>query len=416
METSRGAAVDTITSPAVRAQPDGPLHGIRVVDLTQVYSGPYCTFLLAMAGADIIKVEPPQGDSLRNRTGAGGAALPFAMLNANKRTVTLNLKDENGQALLLRLIATADVLVENFRPGVMDRLGLGRDAVRARFPRLIYASASGYGSDGPYRDCPAMDLTVQAFAGLMDSTGFADKPPVKAGAAVADFLAGAHLYGAIVTALLRRQRDGQAMATEVAMFDSLYLSLASSLGLAMRAGDDFVARTGNRHSGLSVCPYNVYPAVDGYVAIICNTDTNWRALVQALGRDDLDADPRFVTMAGRIAQMDHIDAEIARETRKRGRDELFTLLNKSGAICGAVRSLREVIEDPLLHASGLLREIDHPEYGKLVVARSCLRFSDQAGSAYEPSHALGADNDAVLGRELGLSDDDLARLRKAGVI
>ena len=408
--------MDTIPSSTIRARPDGPLAGIRVIDLTQVYSGPYCTFLLAMAGADVIKVEPPQGDSLRNRKGPGGAALPFAMLNANKRTVTLNLKDEKGRTLLLRLLGTADVLVENFRPGVMDRLGLGRDSVRSRFPRLIYASASGYGHDGPYRDFPAMDLTVQAFAGLMDSTGFADKPPVKAGAAVADFLAGAHLYGAIVTALLRRQRDGQAVATEVAMLDSLYLSLASSLGLAMRAGDDFVARTGNRHSGLSVCPYNVYPAADGYIAIICNTNVNWRALARALGRDDLAADPRFATMAGRIAHMDDVDAEIARETRKRGRDELFALLNRSGAICGAVRTLREVMSDPLLHESGLLSEIDHPEYGKLVIARSCLRFSDQPDLAYEPSHALGADTAAVLGRELGCSDDELTELRTAGVI
>jgi CoA:oxalate CoA-transferase len=400
-----------------RARPagTGPLNGIRVVDLTQVYSGPYGTFLLAMAGADVIKVEPLDGDSLRHRQGPGGA-LPFAMLNANKRTVTLNLKAERGRALLMRLIATADVLVENFRPGVMDRLGLGRDAVRTRFPRLIYASASGYGSDGPYRDYPAMDLTMQAFAGVMDSTGFPDKPPVKAGAAVADFLAGAHLYAAVVTALLRRERDGQAIATEVAMLDSVYLALASSLGLAMRAGEKFVARTGNRHSGLSVCPYNVYPAADGFIAIICNTNANWQALVNALGRDDLAADPRFASMAGRVAHMDEIDAELARETRKRRRDELFMLLNKAGAICGAVRTLREVIDDPLLHASGLLREIDHPEFGRLVVARSPLRFSDQPGAGYEPSHAVGADNAAVFGAELGLSNDDLAELKRAGVI
>ena len=394
----------------------GPLTGIRVVDLTQVYSGPYATFLLAMAGADVIKVEPREGDSLRNRKGPGGAALPFALLNGNKRTTTLNLKDEGGRALLMRLLATADVLVENFRPGVMERLDLGRDALRRRFPRLIYASVSGYGSDGPYRDYPAMDLTVQAFAGIMDSTGFPDQPPVKAGAALTDFSAGAHLYGAIVTALWQRERTGQAIATEVAMLDSIYPSLASGLGLAMRPGSDYVPRTGNRHGGLSVCPYNVYPAADGYIAIVCNTDANWHALAKALGRHDLAADPRFGTMAGRIAHIDHIDAEIGRETRKHGRDELSALLNGSGAICGAVRTVREVLNDPLLHRSGLLSEIVHPEYGSLVVARSALRFSDQPSPAHEPSHALGADNDAVFGGELGLSDDELARLRKAGVI
>jgi CoA:oxalate CoA-transferase len=369
-----------------------------------------------MAGADVIKVEPLAGDSLRNRKGPGGAALPFAMLNANKRTVTLNLKAEEGRALLLRLLEAADVLVENFRPGVMGRLGLGKEAMQARFPRLIYASASGYGSDGPYRDYPAMDLTMQAFAGVMDSTGFADRPPVKAGAAIVDFLAGAHLYGAIVTALLRRHQAGEAMATEVAMLDSVYLSLASSLGLAMRAGDEFIPRTGNRHSGLSVCPYNVYPAADGYIAIICNTNVNWLALVKALGRDDLAADERFATMAGRVAHMDLVDAEIARETAKKPRDELFTLLNRGGAICGAVRTLREVMADPLLYRSGLLTEIDHPEYGKLVIARSALKFSGEASPAYEPSHPLGGDNRAVFGGELGLGDEELEKLRDAGVI
>jgi CoA:oxalate CoA-transferase len=397
-------------------QGTGALGGIRVLDLTRVYSGPYCTFLLAQAGADVIKIEPPEGDSLRNRKGPGGSALPFAMLNANKRTVTLNLKDERGWLLLRGLMAGADVLVENFRPGVMDRMGLGREAVRAQFPRLIYASASGYGSDGPYRDYPAMDLTMQAFAGVMDSTGFPDQPPVKAGAALVDFLAGAHLYGAIVTALLKRERDGEIIATEVAMLDALYPSLASSLGLAMRAGNAFVARTGNRHSGLSVCPYNVYPAADGYVAIICNTNANWQALAKALGRDDLGSDPRFATMAGRIAHMEKVDAEIAGETRCRGRDELFGLLNAAGAICGAVRTLREVIDDPLLHQSGLLRRIDHPEYGELVVFRSALRFFGEAECAYEPSRALGADNAAILGGELGVSDHELAELRQAGVI
>jgi len=347
---------------------------------------------------------------------SSGALVPFVMLNSNKRGVTLNLKSAAGRDLLIEMVRRSDVLVENFAPGVMDRLGIGARHLHKINPRLIYGSSSGYGKDGPYRDYPAMDLTMQAFAGVMDSTGFADRPPVKAGVAVVDFLAGAHLYGAVVTALLERERAGRALAAEVAMLDSTYLSLASSLGLAMRAGAAFVPRTGNRHSGLSVCPYNVYPAADGYVAIICNSNTNWQALVTALERDDLGADPRFATMAGRLAHMDEIDAEIARETRKHGRDALFTLLNGAGAICGAVRTLREVISDPLLHRSGLLTEIEHPEYGRLVVARSALRFSDQPDFVYQPSHALGADNDAVFGGELGLGDEELCALRKAGVI
>lgn len=338
------------------------------------------------------------------------------MINANKRMVTLNLKAKEGKDLLMRLVATADVLVENFRPGVMDRLGLGREALGALYPRLIYASASGYGSKGPYRDHPAMDLTVQAFSGVMDTTGYADRPPVKAGPAVVDFITGVHLYGGIVTALLNRERHGKAVSTEVAMIDAIYPSLASNLGSAMAADESYVPRTANRHGGLSVCPYNVYPAADGYIAIICNDNAHWHALAKTLGRDDLDTDARFGTMAGRVRHMEFIDTEIARETRKHGRDDLFQRLNRSGALCGPVRTLPEVLNDPKLRESGMLREIDHPEYGRLVVPQSAIRFSDQAGDAYEPSHGLGADNEAIFCAELGLSADELAALRKTGVV
>src|SRR5215216_1816431 len=398
------------------AETTRPLSGIRVIDLTRIYAGPYASFLLAAAGAEVIKVEPLDGDSLRRRPARGGVPLPFAMLNANKRMITLNLKASEGKKLLRRLLATADVLVENFRPGVMDRLGFGRQHICGTHPRLIYASASGYGGAGPYRDHPAMDLTVQAFSGVMDTTDYPDRPPVKAGPAVVDFMTGVHLYGGIVTALLNRERHGKAISTEVAMIDAIYPSLASNLASAFAGADGYVPRTGNRHGGLSVCPYNVYPAADGYIAIICNDNAHWHALAKALGRDDLDADPRFGTMAGRVQHMDFIDGEIARETRKHGRDELFQRLNRNGALCGAVRTLPEVLNDPKLRESGMLREIDHPDYGRLIVPQSAIRFPDQAGQRYEPSRGLGADNEAVFIDELGLSADELSALREAGVV
>jgi CoA:oxalate CoA-transferase len=392
-----------------------PLAGIRVIDLTRIYSGPYCTFLLAMAGAEVIKIEPPEGESLRKRDGRHGASLPFAMLNANKRLVTLNLKAKKGAELFLRLIETADVLVENFRPGVMDRLGFSKARLAEINPRLIVAQSSGYGNDGPYRNYPAMDLTIQAMSGIMDSTGFPDGPPLKAGPALVDFAAGTHLYGAIVTALFARERTGVALSTEIAMLDAIYPTMASNLALAVGEAE-YVVRTGNRHGGMSLTPYNVYPASDGFVAIICNNERHWIALGKALNRPDWAEDPKYNPLRNRVARMDELDAEVSAETRKRSRDELFRLLNENGASCAPVRTLREVLVDPHLRERGTLFDIDHPEYGKLVVMRSPIRFGGVEPREYRPSGEIGADVSSLFGDEFGLRDDELASLEASGAI
>jgi len=395
-----------------------PLAGIRVIDLTRIYSGPYCTFLMAMAGAEVIKIEPPEGESARGRNARHGAALPFAMLNANKRLMTLNLKDKAGAAILTKLLKTADVLVENFRPGVMDRLGFSKARLKEINPRLIVAQTSGYGNNGPYRDYPAMDLTVQAVAGIMDATGYPDGPPVKAGAALVDFAAGTHLYGSIVTALLSRERTGQALSTEVAMMEAIYPTLASNLALAIGTPPDepYIARTGNRHGGMSLTPYNVYQASDGFVAIICNNERHWQALGKALQRADWIEDPKYNPLEERVARMDELDAEINAETRKYTRMQLFELLNKTGAACAPVRTLREVLADPHLRNRGMIHDIDHPEWGKLVVMRSPIHYGGVKQPEYRPSAALGADIKTILGDELKMSDDEIAKLRETGVI
>jgi len=227
-----------------------PLSGITVLDLSHVYNGPYATFLMAMAGATVIKIEPLGGEHLRSRGDMGGAALPFAMLNSNKKPVTLNLKNAQGCALFMEMVQRADILVENFAPGVMDRLGLGVAALHQANPRLIYGSSSGYGKDGPYRDYPAMDLVMQAMCGIIECTGYPDQPPVKAGAALCDFTAGIHLYGAIMTALYERERTGIGRAVEVSMQEATYASLASNLGMFHARGAHAPSRTGNRHGGL----------------------------------------------------------------------------------------------------------------------------------------------------------------------
>lgn len=381
-----------------------PMAGITVVDLSQIYNGPYATFLMAEAGARIVKVEPPGGEPLRRRGVVGGAALPFAMLNGNKQSVVLDLKSAEGHAALLGLLATADVIVENFAPGTMDRLGLSARSLQAAFPRLIYASSSGFGDDGPYRNYPAMDLTIQAMTGVMDITGYPDRPPVKAGPALCDFFAGVHLYGAIATALFQRERTGRAGRVQVAMQDAVYPALASSLGMQFGLEQAGIppdqappARTGNRHGGMAEAPYNVYPARDGYIAIICVGETHWRNFAIAMGRPDLGEDPRFATLKNRVAAIDEVDALVGAWTAVRDKEEIFQILMRHKVPSAPVRTLAEVMSDPNMHARGALIWQDHPELGRIVVQRSALRFAGVPAGELTPSRALGADTDEVLG-------------------
>src|SRR5580658_5756381 len=281
-----------------------PLQGITVIDLGQVYQGPYAGLLLAKAGASVIKVEPPRGEPLRVREAiGGGASLPLAMLNSNKRAITLNLKSPRGVELLKGMVRKADILLENFAPGVMDKLGVGPEVLMALNPRLIYASATGYGLSGPERDNLAMDITIQAASGAISVTGFADGPPVKAGPAIADFLSGTHLYGAIVTALFERERTGRGRLVEVAMIETMFPTLASNLGMVFNNPERPLGRTGNRHGGLAVSPYNVYACKDGWFAIICTSEDHWRSLAGAMGRPELADDPRFAHNAARVKHM-----------------------------------------------------------------------------------------------------------------
>ncbi|MES2563881.1 MAG: CoA transferase [Pseudomonadota bacterium] len=393
-----------------------PLSGITVLDLSHVYNGPYATFLMAMAGADVIKIEPFQGEHLRSRGDMGGAALPFAMLNSNKKPVTLNLKSEKGCGLLREMVARADILVENFAPGVMDRLGVGATALHKINPRLIYGSSSGYGKSGPYRDYPAMDLVMQAMCGIINSTGYPDQPPVKAGAAVCDFSAGIHLYAAIMTALYERERTGKGRVVEVAMQDAIYASLASNYGMVHARGAAAPDRTGNRHGGLGIAPYNVYATSDGYVVLNCPGDHHFRAVLDVMGRPELKADPRFLTRSTRVAHFAAVDELIESWTKTLPKDEVAQRLLAAKVPCAPVRNLTEVMVDENMHARGSLQWIDHPELGRVVLPHTPLVLEGIERRPLEPSLPLGASNDAVFGAWLGHSDEELAAYKAEGVI
>ena len=383
-----------VTATRTEAKRPPPLAGIRVIDLTQVYNGPYATYMMARNGAEVIKIEPPGGEHLRKR--AGGSALPFAMLNGNKRSVMLDLKTPEAVAAVLKLTETADVLVENFTPGVMGRLGLGWDVLRARNPRLIYACSSGYGIDGPYRDYPAMDLSVQAMSGIMGITGFPDQPPVKAGATMCDFIAGTHVYAAVMTALYERSRSGLGQMVEIAMLEAAYFTLTSNLGTLFREGGGEIGRTGNRHGGMSICPYNVYPAADGFLAILCSNDKHFSSLMKALEMPELGDDPAYALNKDRVAAMDFIDAKISARTAQLTKEELFARIMRHHVPSAPVRTLTEVINDAHLHARGALRWYEHPQHGRLVIAESPLRMHGNERAEYTPSVPLGQDTKAVL--------------------
>ena len=393
-----------------------PLAGLTVVDLGQIYNGPYCTFLMAMAGARIIKIEAKGGEHLRRRGVVGGAALPFAMLNSNKTFATLNLKSERGCDLLRQMVRRADVLVENFAPGAMERLGLGYETLRLINSRLIYGAGSGYGRSGPNKNYPAMDLTVQAMAGIMSVTGYPDRPPVKAGPALCDFFGGVHLYGAIMTALYEREKTGVGRLVEVSMQEAVYASLSSNLGLYFSAGSGVPSRTGNRHGGLAEAPYNVYPSKDGYIAIICVGESHWKSLLSAMQRDDLQNDPRFADLKSRVEHIDEIDELVSGFTATHAKQELFDLLMRHRVPCAPVRDLDEVVNDKHMHARRALEWVEHPLYGRVCLPNSPMRYDGVEPLAIKPSGELGADNRVVYGDWLGLCDADIAQLSVDEVI
>ncbi|HXJ77605.1 MAG TPA: CoA transferase [Candidatus Methylomirabilis sp.] len=393
-----------------------PLDGMLVLDLGQIYNGPYCGLLLGFMGARVLKIEPPEGDVVRRRK-RDVEPYPLVMLNSNKESVVLDLKHATGKALFLRLVEKADVLIENFAAGVMDRLGLGWDVLHARNPRLVYGVGTGFGLSGPYRNLPAMDLTIQAMSGIMNATGYPDLPPVKAGPAVSDFLAGVHLFAGILGALLHRERTGQGQLVEVAMLEASIMALASAMGAVMDGDGNVPERTGNRHPALAIAPYNVYTTSDGYVAIFTASERHWHSIARVLGREDLLQNPAFASTPARAARMAEIDAMVEAWTRERTKDAVMSALTVAHVPCAPVRTAREVVNDPHLAERGVWVDVEHPRRGKTRVPISPIRLHGSAPSAVERiAPLLGQDTDRVLAELLELRAEEIAALHTAGVI
>ena len=396
------------------ARANMPLAGVTVLDFGQVYQGPYATLLMATAGADVIKIEPPNGEPLRRRAPPGkSTTFPIAMLNSNKRAITLNLKDERGKQLLFRMAEKADILLENFAPGVMDRLGVGFAVLHEINPRLVYASGTGYGLSGPDRDNLAMDLTIQAYSGIISVTGDDDRPPLKAGPAVVDFLSGIHLYAATMTALYERSVTGVGRLVEVAMEEAAYPTMTSQFEAYWRTGK-VPPRTGNASHGR--VPINVYAAQDGYIAMNLAVEEHWHNLLAAMGREDLREDARFSSPAARVANRLAVDALIEGWTRTLPRMEIFAIAKARRIPLAPVREVDEVMHDRHMHERGFLADIEHDELGAITVPTSPLRFHGADRRPTSPSPKLGQHNAEIYGGWLGLSAGEIAALKTDGVI
>ena len=390
-----------------------PLAGIRVLDLTQIFQGPYAAFLMAMAGAEVVKVEPPGGERLRQRGGAD-TPLSFAMLNSNKKSLTLDLKHPRGKELLKAMAGKADVLLENFAAGTMDRLGLGWEVMREINPRLIYGSATGYGLTGPDRDLLAMDHTVQAASGIMSITGEAGGPPARAGGTPCDIMGGIHLYAGVLQALLGRARTGRGTLVEIAMIEAMYFTLASDLAAFHRTGA-LPERRGDK-TPANTAPYGRYRCKDGWIALICVSEDQWARVLDVVGRQDLKGNPDYGSREKRHAREAEINAMIEAWSRDLPRDEAFATMREARVPVAPIRNLDDVRNDPHMHARGMLQRRTHPDMGEIVLARSPIRLSDyeQAALAFFP--APGANSAEVLGDWLGLGEAEVASLSEDGVI
>ena len=393
----------------------GPLQGTTVIDFTRVLSGPYCTMVLADLGARVIKIEHPvRGDDTRHwgPPFVATESAYFLSINRNKESLTLDFKQPEGQAILDRLLATADVLVENFRPGTLEAASLGPATLTERFPRLIYCSISGYGQTGPRRNEPGYDAVMQAEGGLMSITGERDGPPYRLGVAITDIVSGLFAAQGVLAALVARERTGRGQQVDIGMLD------ATAALLTYQAGNYFVsgevpARMGNRHP--TIVPYESFETADGDLVIAGGNDEIWRSLCRAMELDHVAEDPKFKTNRDRVQHYEELRPLLDRTLRGRSRAEWVQRLAAAGVPCGSVREISEVLDDPQIAARQMVAELEHPTVGRARVIASPVKLSETPPSVRTPPPVLGQHTDIVL-EELGYDSESRAALKAAGVI
>jgi CoA:oxalate CoA-transferase len=393
----------------------GMLSGIRVLDLSRVMSGPYCTALLADLGADVIKVETPgSGDDSRHfGPFEGASSIYFALLNRSKRSITLNLKDKKARELLGQLAAKCDVVVENFRPGVAERLECDAARLRKINPRLVYLSISGFGQAGPLADWPAYDLVIQAMSGLMSTTGSPDGPPTASGESISDVWTGLYGSWAVLVALLHRERTGEGQVIDLAMFDSMLAMQLTGLARITASGKAPV-RVGNRHPVTS--PVDTYATNDGDVAMVVTTDRQFSALCKVIGQPLLSEDPRFVSNAKRRENYSLLKAAIEAWSAPKTTVAVVDALQSQGIPAGPVWNLKTAYESEQAKLRGALTPTSHPAIHNLAIATQPAKFSGNAGGSPKREPLLGEHTDEVLQELLDLDPAAIASLRAGGSV
>ena len=394
----------------------GPLDGIRVLDLTRVLAGPYCTMFLGDLGAEVVKVEQPGvGDDTRGwgPPFTGGESAYFLCVNRNKKSVTIDLKSTEGVALLRRLAERADVLIENFRPGTMERLQLGEKDLRAANPRLIYASLSGFGADGPMSDAPGYDLIVQAWGGLMSITGPADGEPSKVGVAIIDVVAGLMLGKSIAAALFAREKLGVGQKIDTSLLEAEVACLIN-VGSNYLVEGNIPRRWGNAHP--SIVPYQSFKTEDGYLVIGVASEGIWRRFCEAIGRAEWADDSRFEKNSNRVENRSLLIGLLAEIFLSRSTDEWLKLLNSAEVPCAPVQTVDQVFKAPQVLHREMLIQVEHPTAGTVRMAGIPVKFSLTPASVRLPPPLLGQHNEEVLESWLGIDDKEISELKRKTVI
>jgi len=395
---------------------NGPLHGITILDLSRVLSGPYCTMLAADMGARVIKVEHPErGDDTRawGPPFQSGESAYYLSVNRNKESIAIDFKTPQGREVLTSLAGRADAIVENFRPGTLAPAGLDSATLLARHPALIYVSISGFGQRGPRRDEPGYDAVAQAEGGLMSVTGPEGGPSVRLGVAIADLAAGMFAFQGLLLALIARGRTGRGQHVDISLLDSVTALLTYQASRYFATGEAPRA-TGNRH--LSIAPYDTFDTSDGVLVLAVGNDAQWQRLCRVLGRDSWAGDPRFTTNADRVAHADALRTLLRDLFRTHTRDQLVARLRGADVPCGAVRSIDDALADPQTVFRDMIATIDHPLIGSLRVLGLPVKLSETPGGIDSPPPRLGEHTRQVLSRDLGVSDEHIDALVRAGAI
>lgn len=397
----------------MKETPKLPLEGIRVVDLTRILSGPFCSMILGDLGADVIKIESADGDAVRLQGDkVRGLSWYFASFNRNKRSLVLDLRSKKGQAVLARLLQDADILTENFRPGVLDKMGLTADRLAQINPKLIVVSVTGYGSTGPYADRPAFDFITQAMSGFMSTNGTPDTGPMRAAPPMTDLICGLYAALGAVSALRGRDAGGPAQRVETSMMMSMLSMMAYLSGGALATGQDSVP-TGNDHP--IAAPYGLFHASDGDIAVAPSTQKICAKFLTEIGLDAVNQDPNFDSNIKRLARRAELNALINAALAQDTQASWISRLNAAGVPCGRVQSMTEALADPQVAAQDMVLTVAHPGHGDVQMTGFPMKFSETPLKVRHPAPRLGGDSSTIL-REAGYSDAEITELQSEMVV